>query len=67
LPLGTVAGIVVIQDEFWSIIFPLPQYPLKTVPLISPDWSILNHLRVLAFTPVQVVPGQSQIAQLEDF
>lgn len=50
---------MVVQEELSAIILPAPQSPLPTVPEISPDSSILNHLRVLAFTPVQLEPGHS--------
>jgi hypothetical protein len=47
----------VVQVEFWLIILPEAQVPLYTVPERSPAWSILNHDRLLALTPVQLEPG----------
>ena len=48
---------VVVQDEFWAIIWPAAHVPEYTVPERRPASSILNHLSVAEFTPVQVVPG----------
>lgn len=57
MPDGTVAAIVVVQDEFSSIILPGLQVPLKTVSERRAASSMLNHSKVFELTPIPVELG----------